>query len=55
LQTGELTASGDLLLAGCGEGTAIAIAELQLEGKRRMAAREFFNGYRPAAGERLGG
>jgi methionyl-tRNA formyltransferase len=55
LAPGEIAASGERLLAGCGEGTAIAIDELQLEGKRRMSAREFINGYQPKAGERLGG
>jgi methionyl-tRNA formyltransferase len=39
---------------GCGRGTAIAIDELQLEGKRRMKAREFINGYQPKANEKLG-
>ncbi len=46
--------TGEQLLAGCGEGTAIVIDELQLEGKRRMKAREFINGYQPKAGEKLG-
>jgi len=45
---------GGRLLAGCGEGTAIVIEELQLEGKRRMSAKEFINGYQPKAGEMLG-
>jgi methionyl-tRNA formyltransferase len=51
---GELVADGEQLLAGCAEQTAIAISELQLEGKRRMSAREFINGYQPKAGEKLG-
>jgi methionyl-tRNA formyltransferase len=51
---GEITVAGEQLLVGCGEGTAIAIEELQLEGKRRMSAREFVNGYQPKAGEKLG-
>jgi methionyl-tRNA formyltransferase len=54
LAAGELAVDGDLLLAGCGTGSAIAIRELQLEGKRRMSAREFVNGYRPKPGEKLG-
>jgi methionyl-tRNA formyltransferase len=54
LEPGEIAVGGEHLLAGCGAGSAIVIAELQLEGKRRMKAREFINGYRPKAGEKLG-
>jgi methionyl-tRNA formyltransferase len=54
LAPGEITIAGERLLAGCCQDTAIAIAELQLEGKRRMSTREFLNGYQPKAGERLG-
>jgi methionyl-tRNA formyltransferase len=53
LAPGEIAAAGELL-AGCGGGTAIVIDELQLEGKRRMSAREFVNGYQPKPGERMG-
>jgi methionyl-tRNA formyltransferase len=49
-----IAVAGDQLLAGCGAQTAIAIHELQLEGKRRMSAQEFINGYHPRNGERLG-
>jgi methionyl-tRNA formyltransferase len=54
LAEGEVAVPGETLLAGCGQQTAIAIEELQMEGKRRMSAREFLNGYHPKAGERLG-
>ena len=54
LAAGAIAVAGEQLLAGCGEQTAIAIDALQLEGKRRMSAREFINGYQPKAGERLG-
>jgi methionyl-tRNA formyltransferase len=54
LECGEIVVSGEQLLAGCGEQTVIAISELQMEGKRRMSAREFINGYQPQTGERLG-
>jgi methionyl-tRNA formyltransferase len=54
LEAGAIAAAGEQLLAGCGEGTSIAISELQLEGKRRMSAHEFINGYQPKAGEKLG-
>ena len=50
----RLTRRASSLLAGCGAGSAIAIDELQLEGKRRMKAREFINGYQPKAGRENG-
>jgi methionyl-tRNA formyltransferase len=54
LQPGELRAEGELLLAGCGDHTALELLEVQVEGKKRMAARDFINGYRPFAGEFFG-
>jgi methionyl-tRNA formyltransferase len=51
---GEIVADHNELVVGCGNSTALKITELQLEGKKRMSAREFLNGYRPVAGERLG-
>ena len=54
LGAGEIAVAGEQLVVGCGAGTAIAIDELQLEGKRRMSAREFINGYQPKSGERMG-
>jgi methionyl-tRNA formyltransferase len=54
LAAGEIAVADEQMLAGCGNGTALAIQELQLEGKRRMSAREFINGYQPKPGERLG-
>jgi len=54
LGAGELAVTGESLIAGCGKGTAIVVHELQLEGKRRMTAREFINGYQPKAGEQIG-
>ncbi len=54
LMAGEIAVAGERLLVGCGAGTAIAIDELQLEGKRRMSAREFINGYQPKPGETIG-
>lgn len=55
LAAGELASQSDSLLVGCGEGTALELLEMQLEGKKRMTARDFSNGYRPQPGERLGG
>jgi methionyl-tRNA formyltransferase len=54
LACGEIVVEGEQLRVGCGGHTAIAIGELQMEGKRRMSAREFINGYQPKAGEKLG-
>lgn len=53
LVPGELSGEGDRLFMGCGRG-ALEVLELQLEGKKRMAARDFIHGYRPQAGEKFG-
>ena len=45
---------GEPVLAGCSRGTALELIEVQVEGKKRMSARDFVNGYRPLEGERLG-
>ncbi|MBA2621270.1 MAG: methionyl-tRNA formyltransferase, partial [Acidobacteria bacterium] len=45
--------SGELVVA-CGNETALQILELQIEGKRRMSARDFLNGIKIEAGETLG-
>lgn len=42
------------LLLGFAHRTALDIRELQLEGKKRMTARDFINGYRPRSEETLG-
>jgi methionyl-tRNA formyltransferase len=47
-------ARGDELEIACGAGTRLRLSEVQLEGKRRMSARDFINGMRVQAGERLG-
>lgn len=48
-------AGRDRLVVSAGEGSRLAIRELQLEGKRRMPVREFQNGVRIEFGHRLGG
>ena len=53
LAPGEIAVVGETLMIGCGAASVIAIGELQLEGKRRMSAREFLNGYRPKVGEKV--
>ncbi len=45
---------GDQLLVGCAGGTLLGLLQLQPEGKKAMAARDFISGYRPASGEKLG-
>ncbi|MFI5113869.1 MAG: methionyl-tRNA formyltransferase [Terriglobales bacterium] len=54
LAPGELAVQGTRLVAGCGQGTALELIEIQIEGKRRMSAPDFINGYRPQPGEQLG-
>jgi methionyl-tRNA formyltransferase len=54
LTQGEMMVAGEELLAGCGAQTAIAIQQLQMEGKRRVSAAEFIRGYNPKPGEKLG-
>jgi methionyl-tRNA formyltransferase len=49
-----LVVQGDSMLVGCGEGTMIALDEVQMEGKRRMSAAEFLHGHQIKSGERLG-
>jgi methionyl-tRNA formyltransferase len=46
-------AAGRLLVA-CGQGTALEIEELQLEGRKRMSAEAFRNGQRLTANDILG-
>jgi len=39
----------------CGQGTRLQLEAVQLEGRKRISAREFVNGARLASGERFGG
>jgi methionyl-tRNA formyltransferase len=54
LPSSELKVEGERLLVGCGEGTAIELLEVQLEGKKRTPASDFLRGYRLRPGEKLG-
>jgi methionyl-tRNA formyltransferase len=54
LSPGEIAMTDKAMLAGCGGNTLLEVFELQPEGKKRMSARDFANGYKPRAGERLG-
>jgi methionyl-tRNA formyltransferase len=49
-----VVAHGDELVVACGGGTTLNVSELQPEGKQRLKARDFINGSRVKAGERLG-
>lgn len=51
--SGMLHAEKRRLFAGCGEGMALELLEVQLAGKKRMRADAFLNGYK-VDGERLG-
>ncbi|HEY0459092.1 MAG TPA: methionyl-tRNA formyltransferase [Pyrinomonadaceae bacterium] len=54
-QPGEiLAAKGDDLLIFCGGDSVLQIDELQIEGKKRMATRDFLNGIKMRSGEKLG-
>ena len=52
-EPGELIVRGDLLMVRCANSSALALDEVQLEGKRRMSAAEFLRGYQVKSGERL--
>lgn len=49
-----LEAKGDDLVVACGEKTALRLIEIQIEGKKRMKARDFLNGTQIQIGEQLG-
>jgi methionyl-tRNA formyltransferase len=51
---GTLLALNDRLVAGCGANTALELIDVQLEGKKRAAARDFLHGYHLQSGEKLG-
>ncbi len=57
---GQIAIEGSRLFVGCGKTkgrdaeTTLELIEVQLEGKRRMTAQEFINGYRPQPGDHLG-
>lgn len=49
-----LAAAGDSLVIGCGSESALALSEVQLEGKRPVTARDFLNGSKLSVGDHLG-
>ena len=54
-QPGVALVENDHLLIACGDGTLLEVGELQLEGRKRLSARDFMNGVRLKPGEELGG
>jgi methionyl-tRNA formyltransferase len=56
LTPGDVGVEGTRLFVGCGKNgeSALELIDIQLEGKRRMTAQEFINGYRPQSGDHLG-
>jgi len=50
---GSLLVENQRLFAACHD-SFLELLEIQPEGKKRMAARDFINGYKPRAGEKLG-
>ena len=51
---GSLFEIGHRLFAACGAGTVLEIESLRIEGKKRMATRDFLNGAHLKPGERFG-
>jgi methionyl-tRNA formyltransferase len=52
-EPGTLSAQGDEFFVACGETTTLRLESVQLEGRKRVTAREFANGARLAPGERF--
>jgi methionyl-tRNA formyltransferase len=51
---GHFAVEQDRLLLGFAHGTTLEVQELQVEGKKRMSAHDFINGYRPRGDEAVG-
>jgi methionyl-tRNA formyltransferase len=54
-EPGTLLPERGTLRVVCGQATLLEVLELQLEGRKRLPARDFLNGVRPSPGERFGG
>ncbi len=50
----HFTVEHERLLLGFAHGTALEVLQLQPEGKKRMSAQDFVNGYRPRSEETVG-
>jgi methionyl-tRNA formyltransferase len=53
-EPGALRVDGERLFVRCGEGTWLELVEVQLEGRKRMAAADFLRGHPLESGGRLG-
>ncbi|WP_263408529.1 methionyl-tRNA formyltransferase [Terriglobus tenax] len=53
-EPGAVRVDGETLLVACANGSMLALGEVQVEGKKRMAAADFLNGYQVKSGEVLG-
>ncbi|MFZ0523309.1 MAG: methionyl-tRNA formyltransferase [Candidatus Acidiferrales bacterium] len=53
-ELGAIRISGGEMVVACGEGSALLVEFVQMEGRKRVAAREFINGARIVDGERFG-
>jgi methionyl-tRNA formyltransferase len=54
VQPGYFAIAHNRLLMGFAHGSTLEVRELQVEGKKRMSAHDFINGYRPRSDELLG-
>jgi methionyl-tRNA formyltransferase len=54
VKPGYFAVESGRLLMGFARGSALEVRELQVEGKKRMSAHDFINGYRPRSDELLG-
>ncbi|MGH9794625.1 MAG: methionyl-tRNA formyltransferase [Candidatus Acidiferrales bacterium] len=52
---GTIVQSGGQILVACGERTWLRVEDVQVEGRKRLAARDFANGARLLSAERFGG
>ncbi len=53
LEPGAIVASRGKLRVACAGGSLLELTEVQLEGRKRMTARDFLNGVKLAAGEKF--
>jgi methionyl-tRNA formyltransferase len=53
LDPGTIVAERTRLRVACGQGTLLEAKELQLEGRKRLAPRDFLNGVKISAGEKV--
>ena len=51
---GSIDVKGGRMLVGCGQGTALELLSIQLEGKKATSGAEFVRGYRITSSEGLG-